>query len=62
MSLVSQYEPEKWHRAFMEVIWTDSGKFGVRFTDHEGRRVTQHFRITPEETQQLTRIWKAYAG
>lgn len=56
-----ELEIEDWHRASMEVIWTDSGKLGVRFIGTHGERVTQFFSLPgPEETQQLTRAWERY--
>jgi len=48
---------ETWHKANMEMIWTDSGKVGVRFTNRRGV-VTQYFSADPREVEGMAREWK----
>lgn len=41
--MITKVKLEEWHHSPVELVWTDSGKYAVRFTLIDGRRVTQHF-------------------
>jgi hypothetical protein len=48
---------EIWHRAMMEVAWTDSGKMFLRHSLKDGGRISHPFDIEPEQAKQM-RDWK----
>lgn len=49
---------EQWHRGRMQVIWTDTGKLGVKFWLPNGAMATQFFEVPEGAAKQLTALWR----
>lgn len=53
-----QVEPESWHRATMEVVWTDSGKLFLRHSIEGGGRISYPATVSLEVARQMWKYWQ----